>query len=463
VIEVEKLLIANRGEIVVRIISTARRMGIKTVAVYSDADADALFVRMADEAHHIGPAAPQKSYLNIDSIMDAVKKSGADAVHPGYGFLSENAEFAEAVVSEGITFVGVSADILSRIESKSYCRQLADSVGVPVVPGTIDMVTNTEEIRDYLNEHGGPFLLKLDKGGGGQGIQTINSEDEIENVLKASRSLGQAAFGSPDCYIEKRLKNTRHIEIQFIGDNFGNYIILGERECSIQRRYQKVIEEAPSSVVTEKVREKLYDWSLRILRKMGYRNAGTIEYLRSEEGNFYFMELNARIQVEHPVTEFITNIDIVENQIDIASGKQLEILQEDIQFKGHAIEARIYAEEPGTYLPSPGTISKFILPPIKKINTRFEHALEETAKISPYYDPLLLKVVVWGSTREKAIKRIKKRLGGITIEGIKTNIPTLQMVIGSPEFSKGDYHTESLMSILEKCEFDPEENRYRHI
>ncbi len=459
----EKLLVANRGEIVVRIIRTARDMGIRTVAIYSDADKDAPHVKEADEAIRIGPSPPPKSYLNIDRIMEAVRASGADAVHPGYGFLSENAAFADAVVSGGFTFVGPSPNILSSIESKCFCRKICHDAGVPVIPGALGVVHDAGEVQKYLDELGAPILLKLDKGGGGQGIQIINHAHEVENTLEASRSMGNVAFGSSDCYVEKGLNRSRHIEVQFIGDGFGNYITLGERECSIQRRYQKVIEEAPSPAVSEKERAMLMEWTVRLAGAMGYQNAGTIEYLRSETGEYYFMEINARIQVEHPVTEFITGIDIVRCQLEIASGKALAIAQQDIQFDGHAIQSRIYAEDPVTFMPSPGIISKLRFPVIKKVKTRFDHALEEGASVSPFYDPLLAKVIAWGSTREKAIERLKKRLSAFEVEGTKTTIPMALMILDSDDFVKGDFHTKSLDKIMESYTFIDEKGGYRRI
>lgn len=458
-----KLLIANRGEIVVRIIRTARDMGIRTVAVYSDADKDAPHVREADEAIRIGSSPPPKSYLNIEHIMAAIKESGADAVHPGYGFLSENAAFADAVVAGGYTFVGPSPKILSTIESKCYCRKISHDAGVPVTPGTLGVVKDAEEVQRVLDDLGAPILLKLDKGGGGKGIQVINNSHEVINTLESSRSMGKVAFGSPDCYIEKRLNRSRHIEVQFIGDTYGNYITLGERECSIQRRYQKVIEEAPSPVVTEKERTMLEDWTVKLASAMGYHSAGTIEYLRSEKGDYHFMEINARIQVEHPVTEFITGVDIVRCQLEIASGKRLAISQQDIQFDGHAIQARIYAEDPVSFMPSPGIIGKLRFPVIKKVKTRFDHALEEGSSVSPFYDPLLAKVIAWGSTRERAITRLKKRLSCFKVEGTKTTIPMALMILDSDDFANGNFHTKSLKKIMQNYTFIDDENSYRRI
>lgn len=459
----KKLLIANRGEIVVRIVRAARDLGLKTVAVYSEADKNALHVRVADEALPIGAAAPPKSYLNIDNILSAIRQSGADAVHPGYGFLSENAAFARAVVAAGAVFVGPPPDLLASIESKCFCRQLSHSVGVPVVPGTLATIRDAAEIRSVLRDLGGPLLLKLDKGGGGQGIQPIHADGEIDLVLTASRSKGKIAFGSSDCYLEKGLTRARHIEVQFLADSHGNVITLGERECSIQRRYQKIIEESPSPVVSARERVMLQEWTARLAARMGYQGAGTMEYLRSEDGGFYFMEVNARIQVEHPVTEFVTGVDIVRCQLEIAAGKPLAFAQEEVRFDGHAIQARIYAEDPVTFFPSPGVVRKLRLPVIRKVKTRLDHALEEGMTVSPYYDPLLAKVIVRGATRARAIERLARRLDCFQLEGAQTNIPLARMILDSEEFVRGNFNTESLGEIMKRYTFDPETNRYRRI
>jgi len=444
----KKLLIANRGEIVLRIIRAARDLGIRTVAVYSDADKNAPHVREADEAYHIGGSPPPRSYLNIPALIEAVNRSGADAVHPGYGFLAENAAFAKAVVDNGATWVGPPPEVLGKVESKSYCRQVSLGVGVPVVPGTPGIVTSAAEIRKCLEEFGPPLLLKLDKGGGGKGILPIHGEQEVEKAFEASKSMGRVAFGSPDCYVEKRQRQPRHIEIQFIGDNAGNFVALGERECSVQRRYQKVIEESPSPVVTPEERRKLCEWAVRIVRNMGYRNAGTVEFLRSEDGQYYFMEVNARIQVEHPVTEFVTGIDIVKTQLRVAAGETVGIDQEEVKLHGHAIQARVYAEDPASFLPSPGTITKLSLPDGSQ-KVRIDHALEEGLVVSPFYDPMLAKVIVWGSTRARAIDRLKRKLEAFHVTGVKTTIPLALFILSSEEFERGRFHTDQLVTLLE--------------
>jgi acetyl-CoA carboxylase biotin carboxylase subunit len=438
---IRKLLIANRGEIVRRIMRACSDLGIQTVTVYSEADKKALYLREADEAYHIGPSNPVKSYLNIDALIDAAKKSGADAVHPGYGFLSENAAFAEAVVSHGITWVGPPPVVLRAIESKCYCREIAYHNGVPFVPGTLTLVKSVDEIYQYIQIQGCPIVLKLDKGGGGKGIERVQEPGQIKDSFEKLSRVGVLAFGCPDCYIEQEILQPRHIEIQFLADHYGNTVCLGERECSVQRRFQKIIEEAPSPVVTPKDREALFQDTHELVKEMGYQGAGTMEFLRSAEGNFYFMEVNARLQVEHPVTEFLTGIDIVKSQLRIASGERLNLQQEGINFQGHAIEARIYAEDPVSFAPSPGIIQKVRFPKMDGKYLRVDHAIEEGGNVPPFYDPLLAKVISWGSNRMEAIGRLKKALAEFHIEGIQTTIPTNLMILNSPKYVSGEIHT----------------------
>ncbi|HPI94423.1 MAG TPA: biotin carboxylase N-terminal domain-containing protein [Deltaproteobacteria bacterium] len=444
----KKLLVANRGEIVLRVFKAAKELGLKTVAVYSDADENAPHVREADEAYNIGKAPPPMSYLNIGNLIEAVKKSGADAVHPGYGFLSENAEFARAVVDNGTTWVGPSPEVLHNIESKSYCRQLGQKLGVPITPGTVGSIESADVIMRLFKELGPPLLVKLDKGGGGKGIQPIYTEDQIVAIFESSQSIGKMAFGSPDCYIEKRIINPRHIEVQCLGDNHGNFIALGERECSVQRKYQKVVEEGPSPVVSPSEREKLQTWAVTILREMGYNNAGTVEFLRASDGNFYFMEVNARIQVEHPVTEMITGVDLVKSQLKIAMGEKLDMSQDDVSIKGSAIEMRIYAEDPLTFMPSPGIISSIDFPELSG-NVRLDHALEVGFKVSPFYDPMLAKLIVYATSRHKAIEQMKRSLTQFHIEGVKTTIPLGLLIMESDAFEDGYFHTDTLASVLQ--------------
>ena len=381
-----------------------------------------------------------KSYLNIEAIIEAGKKAGADAVHPGYGFLSENCPFADAVISNDMIWVGPSSEVLRAIESKCYCRNIADNADVPVNPGTLNPIKDADEIVQFTREHGYPIFLKLDKGGGGKGIEIIEEEGQIQEVFERISRIGLVAFDSSDTYIEKVLARPRHIEVQFLGDHFNNYVCLGERECSIQRRHQKIIEESPSPIVTEKDRHTLFEYTLRLARAMGYQGAGTMEFLRSEHGVYYFMEINARLQVEHPVTEFTTGIDIVKTQLEIAAGERLQFGQEDITMKGHAIEARVYAEDPVSFQPSPGTIKNLRLPEETEY-LRIDHALEENAAVPPFYDPLLAKVIAAGSTRSEASNRLCEALRDFNIEGVKTTIPTNFFILKSRDYKDGNYDT----------------------
>jgi acetyl/propionyl-CoA carboxylase alpha subunit len=438
---IKKLLIANRGEIVVRVMRTCKKLGIKTVAVYSDADRNMFYLKDADEACHIGPSNPVKSYLNIEAILGAAKQSGADAIHPGYGFLSENSLFADAVVGDGMTWVGPPPAVLRAIDSKCFCRKIATDAGVPVIPGTTETISSVDDICRFASEHGYPLILKLDKGGGGKGIEVVRDDLQTLEAFERLSRIGMLAFGHPEAYIEKQVLHPRHIEIQFLADWFGNCVCLGERECSIQRRYQKIIEESPSLVVGETDRAMLFDWSSKLAGAMGYQGAGTMEFLRAADGRFYFMEVNARLQVEHPVTEFLTGIDIVERQLKIAGGEKLELRQSDVLFRGHAIEARIYAEDPVSFCPSPGTITTLHLPAVDPKHLRIDHAIEAGASMPPYYDPLLAKVIVWGENRREAVDRLAKALSEFQLEGIKTTVPTNLLILSSPKFLMGDFDT----------------------
>ena len=437
---VEKLLIANRGEIVNRIIDTCEKMGIRTVAVYSEADRDMPYLERADEAVLIGPANPVQSYLNIGALMEAAGRTGADSVHPGYGFLSERGAFAEAVEKSGRTWVGPASGVLRAISSKCYCRSLAHDVGVPVIPGTLAPVTGAAEIAAYGREKGWPVFLKLDKGGGGKGIERVESEASASEVFQRAGRIGEMAFGSGACYIEAVVDQPRHIEVQFLADGHGRCICLGERECSIQRRHQKIVEEAPSVVVTPEERLQLYDHVRRIVLKMGYVGAGTIENLRDRDGHYYFMEINARLQVEHPVTEFLTGMDIVQWQLRIADGQALDVRQEDVRLNGHAIEARVYAEDPQTFIPSPGRISALELPEDQE-GVRIDHALKSGGSVPPYYDPLLAKVIAWGRDRSQAISKLRQTLEQMRIEGVRNTIATGLRILDQPRFNQGQIDT----------------------
>jgi len=436
---IRKVLIANRGEIAVRIIRTLKKLGITSVAVYSDADKGALHTKIADEAYYIGPSNPLKSYLNVDAIIEAVKKSSADAVHPGYGFLAESYKLAKAVEDIGVIWIGPPSKVMERLESKTYLRSTASRLGIPVVPGSLKPVSKDEALKIAINI-GFPVLLKADKGGGGKGIRKVSNPEELSVVFDSASREALLAFGSSDLYVEKYLDRPRHIEIQVLMDLYGNVVTLGERECSIQRRYQKIIEEAPSPVVDRKTREYLSQMASLIVREVGCLPACTVEFLRDNEGNFYISEINKRIQVEHPVTEMLTGVDIIEQQIRIMSGEQLSI-KSVLEFNGVAIEARIYAEDPdNNFMPSPGVINYLEIPSID--NIRIDHALEIGTKIPPYYDPLIAKVIAKGENRLEAIERLKFALESFKINGIKTNISFIIKIIESPDFKKGEIDTQ---------------------
>jgi acetyl-CoA carboxylase biotin carboxylase subunit len=443
---ITKLLIANRGEIAVRIIKTCRKLGIKTVAVYSDADANALHVKLADEAFHIGRSPPPFSYLNVEKICEVVKKSGADAVHPGYGFLAENATFAEAIEKVGVIWVGPPAKVMKKIESKSFSRVIASEAGVPVIPGSLEPV-DVKKAEEYL-ERFGCILIKADLGGGGKGMKIVRSKDELNSFCESAQREANIAFGRPYVYVEKQLEKPRHIEVQILADKYGNIVSLGERECSIQRRYQKIIEESPSPVVDEKTREYVSELARKVMEKCEYENAGTVEFLRDQDGNFYFLEINKRIQVEHPVTECVTGIDLIEQQLRIASGEPLG-LHSVTKLRGHSMECRIYAEDPVTFLPSPGKILKVKLPEGEGI--RVDHALEDGTYIPPFYDPLIAKVVVHTEDREASIRLMRKALQDFEVQGIKTSIPFLLHIVGTDDFQKGDVHTQFVDQLFVKA------------
>jgi acetyl-CoA carboxylase, biotin carboxylase subunit len=437
---INKVLVANRGEIVRRVLRACGDLGLRTAAVYSDADMGASYTRQAEEAYRIGEANPVKSYLNIEALVGAIKDSGADAVHPGYGFLSENADFAEAVERAGAVWVGPPSSILRAIESKCYCRQIATRVGVPVVPGSTEVLATADDVREVAQRLNYPILLKLDRGGGGKGIEKVEEPAQIEQVFQRVQRIGAMAFGNPDVYVEEAIVEPRHIEVQFIADHNGKVICLGERECSIQRRHQKIIEESPSPVVTPVQREQLTDYAVKLAQGMGYVGAGTMEFLRSGTGNFYFMEVNARLQVEHPVSEYVTGRDIVQWQLRIAGGERLDFAQTEVQLEGHSIEARCYAEEPGSFRPSPGTIKGLHLPTMGR-HVRVDHALEVGGTIPAYYDPLIAKVISWDVDRVGAIERLKHALSQFWVEGIATTIPVNLLILDSEAYKSGRLHT----------------------
>ena len=433
---IKKVLIANRGEIALRIHRACHEMGIKTVAVHSTADADAMHVRLADEAVCIGPPPATDSYLNIPNIISAAEISHADAIHPGYGFLSENARFAEIIELHNIIWIGPKPEHIRVMGDKVEAKRTAAALGLPLVPGSDGPVEGPEEGRRVAAETGYPVLIKAASGGGGRGMKVVRSEDELEAQMSQARSEAKNAFGDDTVYMEKYLGNPRHIEFQVFGDGQGKAIHLGERDCSLQRRHQKVLEEAPSPVITAEERDRMGGIVARAMAEMGYRGAGTIEFLY-ENGEFYFIEMNTRLQVEHPVTEMITGIDLVREQIRIASGEGLSCTQEQVRLTGHAIECRINAEDPRTFAPSPGTVKAYVAP--GGMHVRVDSGLYAGYRVPPYYDSMIAKLIVYGTTRERCIMRLKRALEEYVIEGMKTTIPLHQALVDDPEFRAGEY------------------------
>ena len=443
-----KILIANRGEIAVRIIRACKEMGIKTVAVFSDADADALQVKYADEAVNIGPALSRKSYLNMDNIIQAATGKKVDAVHPGYGFLSENADFAKACVDNNLVFIGPSAECMAASGNKSTARKTLMALGISIIPGSDDIISSPQEAFEVAMNVGYPVILKASGGGGGRGMRIAYDQNELADALAVASGEARAAFGNPDLYLEKYIEKPRHIEIQIIGDHFGNYIHLGERECSIQMRYQKLIEESPSPFVDEALRKKLGETAVQIARSIGYTNAGTMEFLVDKNKDFYFMEVNAWIQVEHPVTELVTGLDIVQQQILLAQGEKLSLGQDEIRLNGWSLECRINAADPAdNFMPSPGKIQELILPngPGVRVDTHIYNHYE----ISPFYDSLIGKLVVWAKDRHMAIKRMQRALSEFQIEGIKSTVPFHQRVFQDEDFIRGDIDTHFLKKFVD--------------
>ena len=431
-----KLLIANRGEIALRIHRAAHEMGIKTVAVHSTADADAMHVRLADEAICIGPPAAKDSYLNVPAIISAAEISGADAIHPGYGFLSENARFAEIIEEHKLIFVGPKPEHIRTMGDKVMAKKTAGDLGLPLVPGSAGAIEDVEEAKRLAREVGYPVIIKAASGGGGRGMKVVTSEEELETQMQQAGTEAKAAFGDATVYLEKYLGNPRHIEFQVFGDGKGNAIHLGERDCSLQRRHQKVLEEAPSPVISAEERARMGGIVAKAMADMGYRGAGTIEFLW-EDGQFYFIEMNTRIQVEHPVTEMITGFDLVREQIRIAEGRPLSVKQEDLEFRGHAIECRINAEDPRTFAPSPGLIKAYH--PAGGMHVRVDSALYAGYKIPPYYDSMIGKLIVYGRTRESCMMRMRRALEEMVVDGVKTNIPLHQDLLAQPDVIDGNY------------------------
>ena len=445
--QIKKLLIANRGEIALRIHRACHEMGIETVAVHSTADADAMHVRLADQAVCIGPPSATDSYLNIPNIISAAEISGADAIHPGYGFLSENAKFAEIVEAHGLIFVGPKPEHIRIMGDKVEAKRTAGALGLPLVPGSDGAITDVEEAKALAAEIGYPVLIKAASGGGGRGMKVVPSEDQLETLMQQAGSEAKAAFGDATVYMEKYLGNPRHIEFQVFGDGNGQAIHLGERDCSLQRRHQKVLEEAPSPIISAEERARMGGVVAKAMADMGYRGAGTIEFLW-ENGEFYFIEMNTRLQVEHPVTEMITGLDLVREQIRVAEGHPLTLRQEDVQFRGHAIECRINAEDPRTFAPSPGTVKMYHAP--GGMHVRVDSGLYQGYKVPPYYDSMIAKLIVYGTTREGALRRLRRALEEFVIEGMKTTIPLHQALLDDPEFLKGDYTIKWLEEWLAK-------------
>ncbi len=432
----EKVLIANRGEIALRIHRACREMGIQTVAVHSTADSDAMHVRLADESVCIGPPASKDSYLNVAAILSAATITGADAIHPGVGFLSENADFAAMVEEHGFVFIGPTPEHINLMGDKVAAKQAADNLGIPVVPGSDGEIMTAEEALPIANEIGYPVLIKAAAGGGGRGMKVANNDEELRQAVQLARTEAKAAFGNEAVYMEKYLGRPRHIEIQLMADGHGNVIHLGERDCSLQRRHQKLLEEAPSPALNEEARAWIGKRSTDAMKKLGYKSAGTIEFLY-ENGEFYFIEMNTRLQVEHPISEAITGVDIVREQIRIAAGLPMSLTQEEVTFFGHAIECRINAENPQTFMPSPGTLTDYHAP--GGLGVRVDSGIYAGYRVPPHYDSLIAKLIVHGQTRNECLMRLRRALEEFVIDGIDTTVPLHQKLIVDSEFINGDY------------------------
>ncbi len=440
-----KILIANRGEIAVRIIRACKEMNIKTVAVYSEADKESLHTKLADETVCIGPANSQKSYLNIKNIIGAANITGADSIHPGFGFLSENAQFAAICEESNIKFIGPNSQVIDMLGNKSNAKEMMKKAGVPVIPGSDGSVGGIKTAKEICEKIGYPVILKAASGGGGKGIRIVEREQDLENAYNIVKQEAKVSFNDDEIYIEKFIKNPRHVEIQILADEHGNVVHLGERDCSIQRRHQKMIEETPSTAIDEKLRNKMGEAAVKAAKAAGYTSCGTVEFLVDSDRNFYFMEMNTRIQVEHPITEERTGIDIVKEQIKIAGGEHLKFKQKEIEFRGHSIECRINAENPSKgFMPCPGKITGLNLPGGNGI--RIDTAIYEGYTIPPYYDSMIAKIIVYGTTRNEAIAKMKRALEELVIEGVETNRDFLFEIIKNPDFIRGNFDT----SFIEK-------------
>jgi acetyl-CoA carboxylase biotin carboxylase subunit len=437
-----KILIANRGEIALRILSACRELGVKTVAVYSEADRNSLHVRFADEAICIGPPRSSESYLNIPQVISAAEIANVDAIHPGYGFLSENANFAEVCEASHITFIGPTPDAIRLMGEKDKAREAMKEAGLPIIPGSPGVVPDEESAKKIAAEIGYPVMIKAAEGGGGRGMRIVRHSRELLPMFQTARTEAEQAFGSPNVYMEKLIEHPRHIEFQVLGDKHGNVIHLGERECSLQRRHQKVLEESPSLAVDPATRKRIGKQVVEALKKLGYSSAGTVEFLREESGHLYFIEMNARIQVEHPVTEMVTGVDLVKSQIRVAAGEKLTDILAPVEFRGHAIECRINAEDPETFTPSAGRITAFRVPGGPGI--RVDTACYADAVIPPYYDSLIAKIIAHGDDRAEAIARMNRALDGFVVEGIKTTIALHKKILADPDFIAGKFDTHFL-------------------
>ena len=441
-----KILVANRGEIAVRIIRACRNMGIRSVEVYSKEDKDSLHVQLADQRICIGEGPARNNYLNMQQIVTAALNIGADAIHPGFGFLSENSDFVRLCEEHGIAFIGPSADVIDSMGNKSHARKTMMEAGVPVVPGTKDPVYDVETGEKLADEIGYPVMIKASSGGGGKGMRVAYSEEEFTQSFQTAQKESQMAFGDDTMYIEHFMEEPRHIEFQILADSYGNVVHLGERDCSIQRNHQKMIEEAPSAALSSKLRKKMGEAAVKAAKAAGYVNAGTIEFLLENNDAFYFMEMNTRIQVEHPVTEWVTGIDLIKEQIRIADGQKLSFTQQDVEINGHAIECRINAENPEKgFRPSPGTITDLHLPGGKGI--RVDSAIYSGCSISPYYDSMVAKLIVWAKNRDEAIQKMQSALGEVIIEGIDTNVDYLYELLNNPVYQSGEFNVNFIDTI----------------
>lgn len=437
---IKKILVANRGEIAIRVMRSCREMGIKSVAVFSEVDRTSMHVRFADEAYFIGPSVAAESYLVIDKIINAAKKSGADAIHPGYGFLSENAEFSDRCKSEGIIFIGPSSYAINTMGDKITARKKMLKASVPVVPGTTKAISDLKEAIETVKEVGLPVMIKASAGGGGKGMRLVEREEDVVTAVTAAKSEAMASFGNDEVYVEKYINSPHHIEFQILCDNHGNGVHLFERECSVQRRHQKVVEETPSPIMTPELREEMGKHAVAAAKAVNYSGAGTIEFIVDDKLNYYFLEMNTRLQVEHPITERVVGVDLVKEQIKIANNLKLELKQENLTQNGHAIEVRIYAEDPdNNFMPNPGVI-KHITEPLG-LGVRHDGYVYEGYEIPMYYDPLISKLIVWAPTRNEAIDRMKRALYAYKITGIKTSIPFLHRIMDVPAFREGKYNT----------------------